>query len=82
MAFILKRAIESIDYENSALGGLKKKLYSVYDFKRVTDVVVHPNQLNIVNDLIEAIEYKEQKQIFNAGDKFFNGRISALRTIY
>ncbi len=59
-AFILKRAIESIDDENPALGGLKKKLYSVYDFKRIADVVVHPGQLNIVNNLIEAIKYKEQ----------------------
>ncbi|MFA5850677.1 MAG: WYL domain-containing protein [Bacteroidales bacterium] len=59
-AFILKKAIESIDDENPALGGLKKKLYSVYDFKRIADVVVHPGQLNIVNNLIEAIKYKEQ----------------------
>lgn len=62
-AYILKRAIESIDDDNPALGGLKKKLYSVYDFKRIADVVVHPNQLTVVNNLIEAIKFKEQVRL-------------------
>ncbi len=32
----------------------------MYDFKRIADVVVHPNQLNVVNKLIEAVKYREQ----------------------
>ncbi len=55
-AFILKKAIESIDASSPVMEALKNKLYSVYNFKRLADITVHKNQLNIVNSLAEAFE--------------------------
>ncbi len=58
-AFILKKAIESIDASNPVMEALKSKLYSVYNFRRLAEITVHKKQLNIVNALAEAFE--EQK---------------------
>lgn len=58
-AFILKKAIESIDASNPVMEALKSKLYSVYNFRRLAEITVHKRQLNIVNALAEAFE--EQK---------------------
>lgn len=59
-AYILKRAIESIDSANPAIAGIKSKLYSIYDFKRVADVVVHPEQSRVVNALLDSIAAEKQ----------------------
>lgn len=58
-AFILKKAIESIDASSPIMEALKGKLYSVYNFRRLAEISVHKKQLNIVNALAEAFE--EQK---------------------
>ncbi len=55
-AYILKRAIESIESSNPVMDALKNKLYSVYNFKRLADITVHKEHLNSVNLLAEAIE--------------------------
>lgn len=64
-AYILKKAIESIDENNLLKQNLKKKLYSVYDFKFIADVVVHPKDKENVHLIIEAIEQKKQLVLEN-----------------
>lgn len=59
-AYILKRAIESIDGANPAIAGVKSKLYSIYDFKRVAEVVVHPGQSRVVNAILDSIACENQ----------------------
>ncbi|PKO95984.1 MAG: transcriptional regulator [Bacteroidetes bacterium HGW-Bacteroidetes-7] len=59
-AYILKRAIESIDGANPAIAGIKSKLYSIYDFKRVAEVVVHPGQSRVVNAILDSIACENQ----------------------
>ena len=59
-AYLLKRAIECIDENTLLKQNLRKKLYSVYDFKRIADVVVEPNNRDIVHNLVDAIEGKWQ----------------------
>ena len=59
-AYILKSAIESIDDNNLLKQNLKKKLYTVYDYKILADTVVHGKDAKNVNMLIEAIEGKRQ----------------------
>ncbi|HCT93825.1 MAG: hypothetical protein A2X19_05485 [Bacteroidetes bacterium GWE2_39_28] len=59
-AYILKRAIESIDGTNPAIAGIKSKLYSIYDFKRVAEVVVHKGQSRVVNVILDSIAGENQ----------------------
>lgn len=59
-AYILKASIEGIDENTVIKQNLKKKLYSIYDFKMVADVVVEPKNRDIVQNLITAIEKKKQ----------------------
>lgn len=59
-AYILKSAIEGIDENNTIKQNLKKKLYSIYDFKMVADVVVVPKNRDIVQNIITAIETRKQ----------------------
>lgn len=59
-AYILKSAIEGIDENNAIKQNLKKKLYSIYDFKMVADIVVHPQNRDNVHHLITAIESGKQ----------------------
>ncbi len=64
-ACILKSAIESIDENNLIKQNLKKKLYTVYDYKILAETVVKgKNSINI-NRLTQAIE--EQKQVILKG---------------
>lgn len=59
-AYILKSAIESIDQNNLIKQNLRKKLYSIYDYKILADTVVNfQNGLNIRN-LSNAIEQKRK----------------------
>ena len=62
-AYILKSAIESIDESNLLKQNLKKKLYTVYNYKILADTVVHGKDAKNVNVLIEAIENKRQVQL-------------------
>jgi len=64
-AYILKSAIESIDETNLLKQNLKKKLYTVYDYKILADTVVHGKDSKNVNTLIEAIENKRQVILYN-----------------
>jgi predicted DNA-binding transcriptional regulator YafY len=64
-AYILKSAIESIDESNVLKQNLKKKLYTVYDYKILADTVVHSKDAKNVNLLIEAIENKRQIKLCN-----------------
>ncbi len=64
-AYILKSAIESIDENNLLKQNLKKKLYTVYDYKILADTVVHGKDAKNVNLLIEAIEKQRQALLCN-----------------
>jgi predicted DNA-binding transcriptional regulator YafY len=59
-AYILKKAIESIDENNLLKQNLKKKLYSVYDYKFIADVVIQPKNKENIHHIITAIEQKKQ----------------------
>jgi predicted DNA-binding transcriptional regulator YafY len=59
-AFILSKAIHSIDGENLIKGNLIKKLYSLYDFKRVANTILKKEQSENVHSLLDAIEKKQQ----------------------
>jgi len=77
-AYILKSAIESIDESNLLKQNLKKKLYTVYDYKILADTVVHSKDATNVNRLIEAIENKKQVRLCNyssANSKTISDRI-------
>ena len=64
-AYILKSAIESIDETNLLKQNLKKKLYTIYDYKILADTVVHGKVAKNINLLVEAIENKRQVQLCN-----------------
>lgn len=57
-AYILHRAIDSIDDNTSLKQNLKKKLYNIYNYPWLADVIVKPEHGNNVHTLIEAIEEK------------------------
>lgn len=59
-AYILKSAIESIDENNLLKQNLKKKLYTVYDYKILAETVVQGKNAVNVNRLVQAIEEKKQ----------------------
>ena len=61
-AYILKSAIDTIDDSNLLKQNLKKKLYSIYDYKLVADIIVKPKNKNNVQALLEAIE--QEKQVY------------------
>lgn len=60
-AYVLKRAIESVDGNTSMKQELKQKLYKVYDYKILSDIVVRNGIGDNVHFLYEAI--KEKKQV-------------------
>ena len=60
-AYILKRAIESIDGNTSLKQNLKHKLYKVYDYEILSEIVVRTGIADNVHFLYEAI--KEKKQV-------------------
>ena len=64
-AYILKSAIESIDENNVLKQNLKKKLYTVYDYKILAETVIHSKDAKNVNLLIEAIENERQVRLCN-----------------
>jgi predicted DNA-binding transcriptional regulator YafY len=64
-AFILKSAIESIDENNLIKQNLKKKLYTVYNYKILAETVAKGKNAQNVNKLVEAIEQKRQVRLIN-----------------
>lgn len=59
-AYILKSAIESIDETNILKQNLKKKLYTIYDYRIMAETVTKGKNAVNVNRLIEAIETEKQ----------------------
>ena len=61
-AYILKRAIESIDGTSSLKENLKEKLYKVYDYDILSEIVVRHGIGDNVHNIYEAIKNKKQVQ--------------------
>ncbi|MHC1778856.1 MAG: helix-turn-helix transcriptional regulator [Bacteroidales bacterium] len=59
-AFIIRRAVESLDLSNPVLSGVKKKLYSLYDFGRIADIQINKNLSRNVNSIMDAIAGERQ----------------------
>lgn len=59
-AYILKSAIESIDETNALKQMLKKKLYTVYDYKILAETIVNKKDARNVKLIVDAIEDKRQ----------------------
>lgn len=59
-AYILKRAIESVDGNTSLKQNLKQKLYKVYDYDILSEIVVRNGIADSVHFLYEAIKQKRQ----------------------
>ena len=59
-AFILSKAIHSIDQENVLKINLIKKLYSLYDFDRVAVPIIKKENSQVIHALIQAINEKRQ----------------------
>ncbi|MDI3527949.1 MAG: hypothetical protein PWR03_2133 [Tenuifilum sp.] len=55
-AYILQKAIDSIDDNTTLKQNLKQKLYNIYNYVELADVVVHPEQGEVVQNLISAID--------------------------
>lgn len=59
-AFILSKAIHSIDQENALKTNLIRKLYSLYDFDRVAVPIIKKENSDVIHALIQAINEKRQ----------------------
>ena len=59
-AMILKEAIHAVDNNNELKANLIRKLYSLYDFDRVANTVIHPDRLPVIHNLLKAIREKCQ----------------------
>lgn len=64
-AFILQKAIHSIDNVNEIKSNLISKLYSLYDFDRVAVTVVKQESSDNVHNLTQAIKNKQQVILHN-----------------
>ena len=64
-AYILKSAIESIDENNVLKQNLKKKLYTVYDYKIIAETIVQDKNSHNVQHLVEAIESRKSVVLKN-----------------
>lgn len=72
-AYILKRAIESVDGNTSLKQNLKQKLYKVYDYDILSEIVVRNGIADNVHFLYEAI--KEKKQVIFQQYKSSNSHV-------
>lgn len=72
-AFILSKAIHSIDDNNLLKNNLINKLYALYDFERVVETVVKPENIKTVHELVTAI--KEKKQVLLRKYRSSHGRL-------
>ena len=59
-AYILSRAIHSIDQENEIKNNLVKKLYSLYDFDRVAVPIIKKENSRNIHRLMQAIKSNKQ----------------------
>lgn len=59
-AYILSRAIHTIDDTNMLKSNLIKKLYSLYDNDRIVETVVKPGNSQTVHQLLQAIRNRKQ----------------------
>jgi predicted DNA-binding transcriptional regulator YafY len=64
-AWILKSAIESIDNSNIIKQNLKKKLYTVYNYKILAETITNGKAARNVNMLVDALEEKKQVLLVN-----------------
>jgi Predicted transcriptional regulator len=64
-AYILKSAIESIDENNLLKQNLKRKLYTVYDYKILAETIVSGKNARNVQQLVTAIEEKRKVILHN-----------------
>lgn len=64
-AYILYRAIDSIEGTNVLKQSLKKKLFNLYNYPWLADVVVKPQLSRTVHNLIRAIDDKKQVVLRN-----------------
>lgn len=62
-ALILKEAIESIDENTQIKQNLKKKLYTVYDYHILPEIVIHKEMTAKVSKLRNAIENHKQVRL-------------------
>lgn len=59
-AFIVNKAIHSIDDENEFKHNLIQKLYSIYDNDRVTTPIIRKAQSDTIQNITKAMNHKEQ----------------------
>jgi predicted DNA-binding transcriptional regulator YafY len=64
-AWILSKAIHSIDDNTVLKSNLVKKLYALYDFKRVANAIVKKELSENVHQIITAIKNKKQIKLLN-----------------
>jgi predicted DNA-binding transcriptional regulator YafY len=64
-AYLLHKAIDSIDDNTTLKQNLKKKLYNIYHYSELADVVVRPEQGEVVRNLIWAMEEKLCVELIN-----------------
>jgi predicted DNA-binding transcriptional regulator YafY len=77
-AYILSKAIHSIDDNNVLKENLSKKLYSLCQGKNFVECIIKPEKSECVNHIIEAIEDKKQvllKQYRSAHGKLIRDRL-------
>lgn len=72
-AYILKRAIESVDANTMLKQDLKRKLYKVYDYDILSEIVVRNGIADNVHFLYEAI--KQKKQVYFRQYKSSNSHV-------
>lgn len=72
-AMILNKAIMAIDDDNVMKANLIQKLYAIYDFDRVSDAIVKPDQSQKIHLLYEAI--KNRKQVLLRAYRSAHGKI-------
>lgn len=78
-AYILQRAIHSIDNENLLKQNLIQKLYSLYDFKRVANTIVKQENSEHIHLIIKAI--KQKKRVVLCGYKSANSDVVRDRVV-
>jgi len=78
-AIILNKAIMAIDDNNLLKTNLRKKLYSIYDFDRVAETIIHPEHAANIQDIISSI--KNQKQILLLKYRSAHGEITSTRSV-
>lgn len=77
-AYILSKAIHSIDDNNVLKENLSKKLYSLCQGKNFVECIIKPEKSECVNHIIEAIEDKKQvllKQYRSSHGKLIRDRL-------